>query len=728
MEVHVRKIRWFRREPNLQPSGMDLFRGHILVLLSVLTFYDCWLLIPCMVTPFDLTDVGHAMLGWGTFLAAGTYLLHRHWQRPAAWLFVVGGLVWGSLILLELGLVAAMAHLVILLLASGLLLGPIASLLTGATSTGIILLLSPAPFSPDTAYSWAVLAVAIWAVTLITGRALGMMDHWERQLYVQQRELIGQLRERQGELRRTLKALDEAYVSLERTNNDLLRARQEAEEARAVEERFVANVSHELRTPLNLVVGFSEMMYLTPETYPGVVRTAEFDNDLRQLFRAGRHLQDLVSDVLDLSRIDASRLPIFRELEDVRPIITDALEAVSPLFQQRGLSCEANWPEELPELFIDRTRVRQVIVNLLSNALRFTDSGGVRIRVERTETSVVVSVCDTGVGIAENQLEHVFEEFRQADAGAHGRGGAGLGLAISRKFVQLHGGRMWVESEVGSGSVFSFSLPLPGTVPKSILRRTPGRRQSDFSDAPVVVIDPDPTIAQMLRRYLGDRIVLTAQDTDEAEAIIDREHPLAVIVNLPPDTPAVDWHGTLGEQSRCFNVPVLRCSLPSPSWLWQHTLLDDALTKPVSREALNHVLEKHCEKPGRVLIVDDDPGFVSLMARMLSTMELADEVVVALSGPQALHQIRESAPDLVLLDLVMPEMDGFEVLRALREDTGLQDASIVAVTATSYAEEVLHRSASQFTLSQSAGIATGTVVELLNATLESVRPDYLALY
>lgn len=538
--------------------------------------------------------------------------------------------------------------------------------------------------------------------------------------------LLEQLRDRQGELNRTLAALTEATRRLQRINDELVFARQEAEEARALKEHFVANVSHELRTPLNLIVGFAEMMYLAPESYDGVHWTPDFENDIRELYRASQHLQSLVNDVLDLSRIDARRLPMFRELTDIRAVIADALETIAPLLRQRRLSVNTEWPDQLRQLWLDRTRFRQVMLNLLNNAVRFTDKGGISIRVEQTDAAVVVCVRDTGVGIPPGQLERIFEDFAQVDSGLRQRGGSGLGLAISRRFVQLHGGRIWAESELGKGSALYFSLPLPEAVPQTTpLLHTPLRQRVDLSQAPLIVVDPDPSVGEMLARYLGDRRVRSAKDTSEAEALVEIEHPLGIIVNEPPDTPSQSWLGTLGDLSQRCRVPIVRCSIPSPSWLRQAYGLDDCLTKPVSRQLLGQTLETHCAEPSTILVVDDAPGFVALMARMLATMPLARKVLQSYSGAQALRLAREEKPRLILLDLLMPDMSGFEVLEALRNDPELRDIAVVAVTATSYAEEMMRQQGSYLTLTQASGLSTGTLVELLNAIFGLVRPSYV---
>ncbi len=571
--------------------------------------------------------------------------------------------------------------------------------------------------------------VLLWASALVSwlsSRNLYTALRWALHSQRQARRLLEELRERQGELNRTLEALTEASRRLERTNQELAIARQRADEARATKEHFVANVSHELRTPLNLIVGFSEMMYLEPESYDGVGWTSDLQSDIGELYRASQHLQSLVNDILDLSRINVSRLPMLRELADLRPVIRAALDTMAPLLEKHGLSLTAEWPDDLPPVLVDRTRIRQVMLNLLCNALRFTERGGITVRIVRERDALVVSVADTGVGVSPDKLEEVFEAFQQLDSGLRRREGAGLGLALGRQFVELHGGRMWAESEVGKGSTFYFALPLPGTTPQSgPLLLTPERPRTDDSNAPVVLVDPDASVADMLSRYLGDRRVLAARDAQEAEELILAEHPAGVIVNQPPDAPLAQWLDTVGQASERYSVPVVHCSIPSATWLKQSTGLDDCLSKPASRQALRTVLQRYCHRSSTILVVDDNPGFVNLMARMIGAEALAGRILTAYSGPEGLRLAREEVPDLVLLDLLMPVLDGFAVLRTIREDPRLAGTRVVAITASSYPEDLLLRQGGRFTMVRPSGIATGSLAELLNAAFQHVRPDYV---
>ena len=711
--------------PGSHEGGLGEYRRQLLLFLAVFTFYGALLMILWITDPRTPVMEGVGVILAALFLAVAVYFLRRSFPLLAGYCYVVASLVVDVFVLRIFGHGGAMALFLLPVLLSGLLMGNREALITGLLTIALLVYLNETTSHVEDLLLWIMLVVAMSGISMLTAWGLELIDFWERELTRRYDQLVDELRTHQGELNRTVKALEEAYHSLRRTNEELIAARREAEEARAFKEQFVANVSHELRTPLNLIVGFSEMMYLSPKSYEGVIWTPTLVGDMQEVYRASRHLQSLVNDILDLSRIDVERLPMFREIQDIRAIIDGAVETIAPLLRQHGLEHEVEYPDELPSLFVDRTRIRQVMLNLLNNAARYTDEGCITIRVRQDEETAIVSVQDTGLGIPEDQKEYIFEEFHQIDAGLRRRGGAGLGLALSRQFISLHGGRMWVESEVGVGSTFYFSLPLPGSVYAAQLRHLPDRRQADLSHVPLLVVEPDPSIAEMISRYLDDRPVIPVQELDQVEALIERERPLAVIVNLPPEAPSEEWLGPLGKASERYDVPIVRCALPSPSWLQRAVGLDGCLTKPISFETLERTLQQHFTEPSTVLVVDDDPGFVRLMTRMLGKTPVVDQVLTAYSGAQALRITHAQVPDLVLLDLRMPELDGLAVLSEWRSDPRTSDICVVAVTATSYVEEVLHQKGHYFTISQSRGLSSGTLVELINASLRMLHPDYV---
>ena len=637
----------------------------------------------------------------------------------------------GSAVWIALGLALVSGPLVpfasILLVMLNAVINPLGGLATALLASLALLtidsgrLLAPSRVTVCLATCWVALLIA-W----LSSQAFYTAVEWAWNSQRRASELLEEVRDRRGELRRTVSALTEATRRLQRVNRELLVARQEAEEARAFKEQFAANVSHELRTPLNLIVGFAELMYLNPEIYGQVHWTPSLASDVQEIYRASRQLRSLIEDVLDLSRINARRLPMFREMADLGPVLRDARDMIAPLAQQKSLWLRLDIPDQLPELLIDVTRVRQVLVNLLNNAVRFTDEGGITIRVEIGPHSVHICVSDTGVGIPKDKLGTVFDSFSQVNSGPSGRGGTGLGLSLSRDFVELHGGRMWIESIVDVGSTVSFTLPLAGSYAvHSGLARLPRVARSAAERAPVVLVDSDPGVANMLRRYMRDRPVLAATDLQRAAELIEPEHPAAILVNVPPSAPGEDaWSQEAVLAGEQYNIPIVHCSIPSTSWVSGLTDLEEWLSKPVSKDQITALLGKYCPPNGTVLVVDDDPGFVQLMERILATSGHVARTVGLVNPTQVLWLAHQTVPDLLFLDLVMPQMSGLDLLEAWRKDTVLGNIPVVAISGHSFAEEVLQRQGVRLTVTQAQGISTSALIEVLADICEHLTPNY----
>lgn len=537
-------------------------------------------------------------------------------------------------------------------------------------------------------------------------------------------DLLEKLRDRQGELNRTLAALTEAARRLERVSQELTIARMRAEEARMLKEQFAANISHELRTPLNLIIGFSEMMYFSPEVYGEMQWPPTLRRDLRQIYQGSKQLLELVNDVLDLSRIDAAQMPIHKELTDLRSVILEATDTAKDLLRGKPLELRACLPPDLPLLHFDRTRIRQVLLNLLSNAARFAEQGTITVTAELREGEVVVSVADTGVGIPPQELSRIFDEFHQVDMSLRRRKeGAGLGLAISKRFVELHNGRIWAESELGKGSTFHFSLPLPGeevSIGQLLPSKTPLRPPRAYEPC-VIVVDSDPAVSTLLSRYLRNVQVLRTDSLEQVQPLIAEWRPQAVILNVAPTTRLMP--GTYAEALNQIpsQVPILICSLPSQSWMASHAGTRGFLTKPITRERLLTSLAA-IGNVRDVLVVDDDRGFVQLMTRFLSSASGNYTVRWAYDGHEALQRISEKQPDLILLDLVLPDMDGLQMLETLRADERSKDIPVLIVTARDYSEELTVQNSSPIAIVRRQGFRPAEVIRYLQALLDATRP------
>ncbi|MEJ5199908.1 MAG: ATP-binding protein, partial [Anaerolineae bacterium] len=465
-----------------------------------------------------------------------------------------------------------------------------------------------------------------------------------------------------------------------------------AEDARRVKEEFVANVSHELRTPLNMIIGFSEMITQSPQTYGQALPPALLA-DLKVILRNSQHLSRLIDDVLDMSQIDAGQMALTRERASLGEIIEAAAVAVRPLYASKGLSLDIEVADGLPSVFCDPTRIREVVLNLLSNAGRFTERGGVRVRAWQEGEDVVVSVADTGPGIAPADQERLFRPFQQADGSIRRRyGGTGLGLSISKGFVELHGGKMWVESEPGRGTTFFFRLPigLPMPAPAAATRwlnpyepYEPRARPQSFRPAPVrpqlVVVEQGNVLQRLLTRYAENAEVVSAPSLDAALNTLSQTPAAALLVNDIRAGEALER--LLASGALPFGMPALFCALPGQEEAIGALGVADYLVKPISASALLAALDR-LERPVRtILIADDEPDALQLFRRILASAERGYRVLRASDGKEAWDILRQKRPDVLLLDLVMPEMDGFQLLAAKSQDPELRDIPVILTSA-----------------------------------------------
>jgi signal transduction histidine kinase len=305
--------------------------------------------------------------------------------------------------------------------------------------------------------------VAMWVMVGIMVAVYQPMRQFYEQVMVyhqQSQGLVERARDRQAELHQAFEDLAQANRQLTLFNEKWAGLRAMAEEAERAKTAFLSRVSHEFRTPLNMIIGIAELMVEAPETLDAEIPPT-IRRHLQTLHRNAEHLARMVNDVLDLSQIQAGKLALHREQADLAGIVKEAIEVVSPLITQKGLQLAVDIPEELPPVYCDPTRILQVILNLASNAARYTEQGRVIVRVAAGDGEVTVSVADTGPGIPPRDAERIFEPFSQGTSPAALRkGGSGLGLSISKQFVEMHDGRLWLESRVGEGSTFAFTLPL----------------------------------------------------------------------------------------------------------------------------------------------------------------------------------------------------------------------------------------------------------------------------
>jgi CheY-like chemotaxis protein len=462
--------------------------------------------------------------------------------------------------------------------------------------------------------------------------------------------------------------------------------------------RFLANMSHELRTPMNAIIGFTSLLLDDAALH----LTDRHRRSLERVSRNARDLLQLINNVLDLSKIDAGRMDVFSEPTDLGDLLERAISVVEPLKQGRSVELVTQFQEGLPTMRTDRTKLQQILINLLSNAVKFTPEGEVKIAAERLGPDRVrIAVSDTGVGISDADLPYIFEEFRQVgstnrrtQASAVGAG-TGLGLPITRRLVDLLGGKMSVSSRPGEGSVFSVILPI------EIEGRTATGYEADYEPAAperaALVVDQDPASLFLMKKYLAEAGYSVAATDNPGRAIEMSRLIRPAVVTIDIDAPegglslleyVLREIGTseTGEQTGV----VIALSNSDPGSESARMALESGaiavLRKPIDRSELVRIL-KRAAAPARrrVLVVDDDPDALDLVLALIEGSGY--EMRTATNGRETLEEIERAKPDVIILDLMLPEMDGFEVVHRLSLNPEWRTIPVILVTARDLSHE-----------------------------------------
>jgi signal transduction histidine kinase/CheY-like chemotaxis protein len=646
--------------------------------------------------PASLLSVEHTLIG--TFLVLSlvgvTFWVRSRSYLQAAWLLFLGCVAMLGLVLVGTRY-PPLVCLLILPVAAGTILISIPAGLVTSFVFSAALLIWPGLF-PGMDEGLTVITIAgIWIVEgalLMTLKPLVNTVQWAWRGYERSLESLEQARDYQQQLFETLEDLTEANVQLTRLNRLAQALRQAADNERRTKEQFVANVSHELRTPLNMIVGFCEMMLESPETYGDVPLPPTLLADLDVVLRNSQHLSDMVDDVLDLSQIEAGQMALVREHVAFEEIVTSAVTAVSPLFRSKSLTLDVEIATDLPSVFCDRIRIREVLLNLLSNAGRFTEIGGVTVKAWREQDDLVVSVTDTGPGIPEGKRERLFRPFEQLDATIRRRyGGTGLGLSISKSFVELHEGKVWVESQEGQGTTFFFRLPFAAPAPlgDSYMRWVdpynpyePRSRPSRLPQVQIqprwVVVEQGTSMQRILARHLEGIDFVPVTSLPAAMDALRETPSQALLVNeLDVGAALAKLHDELTPP---YSIPVIICSVPGVEQAINGLGVSGYLVKPIAREVLLSALSHLARPVETVMLIDDEREALMLYRRMLSSADRPYRVLRARNGRQAIEILQQQLPDVILLDLMMPEMDGFEFLR-LRKGTAWEDVPVILISA-----------------------------------------------
>jgi signal transduction histidine kinase/CheY-like chemotaxis protein len=708
-----------------------------ILILTIGAFYLGWHFVASDMWPTRLgSDVWPVTASIGLICALSLWLLPRHFL--AAQVVWLAGFCGATAFALHVYQQPGIALLYALLpLMAVVTVGWSAGLCAEVGLVALVWWLSHAPGMPELFPSNAMIIILGGAITGILGWAavhpLSIAIQWYLSSFQEARRHMEEARDQRVELKQTQEDLLLANRELARLSDRLEAMVQLAEEARRTKEEFVANVSHELRTPLNMVIGFSEMITRSPQVYSASLPPALLA-DVAAIERNSRHLAKLIDDVLDLSQVEAGRMALSKDWASLAEIVDAATTIVRAFFDSKGLYLHTDAAPDLPALFCDATRIRQVVLNLLSNAGRFTDQGGVTIRMWREGAEALVSVSDSGPGIAADQQRRLFEPFQQLDNSLRRiHGGSGLGLCISKRFVEMHGGRMWLESELGKGTTVSFALPLQ-TPAGPAASGGPMQWLSPYgeyarglrrSKAPVaapgarfVVVDEGGGLQRLFTRYLTGAEIVAVRDAGEAIRELGRTPATALVANLPPNTRDQRPFGPPGELP--YGTPALTCWVAGEDEAARRLGADRYLVKPVTCETLLSTIESLGKDIRSVLIVDDEPEAVRLFSRMISSSARGYRVFRATNGRRALDLLRERRPDAILLDLVMPGMDGFQVLQERSKDPSLQAIPTIVISSQDPTGSPVVTDA--LTVARSGGLSARQLLTCVQAVSEILAP------
>ena len=479
-------------------------------------------------------------------------------------------------------------------------------------------------------------------------------------------------------------------------SQELEHARDEANQANEAKSMFLANMSHELRTPLNAVIGLAALL-------KDDAKEDELDDYLEPLdriHRASQHLLSLINDVLDISKIEAGKIDLFIELFELESIVDDVISSTEGLAEKQRNKIIKEFSPEIPEVALDLTRVRQIILNLVSNANKFTEDGEIRISAmlsDQSEEELLISVKDTGIGMTSEQTEKLFSNFTQADASTTRKyGGTGLGLSISKQLAELMGGDISVASTEGQGSTFTVRLPLSAqngeNEPREQKKAADGPSLVSGSGKKVLIIDDDSDVRNIMSEHLKRQgfSVLLADGGQAGIDIAKTEKPDAITLDIL--MPGMDGWSVLKQlksDNELSNVPVIIASIVDDKKTGFALGASDYLNKPVSKEDLQASLKQFFSLKENLsaLIVEDDRDSRYYLKKVLQDIDVeSTEAENGLLGLKYLSSA-DALPDFILLDLMMPEMDGFEFANEVKQDEKLKDIPIFVVTALDLSEE-----------------------------------------
>jgi signal transduction histidine kinase/CheY-like chemotaxis protein len=594
------------------------------------------------------------------------------------------------------------------------------------------LLVTPAPL---------VITIIVPLCGLVSGmlgwssmRAVLMVTQWSLYSFHQAERNLTEARNHRAKLVQAVKELGSANIRLDRFNYMLAQARAEAEEAKDARNRFSLAISHELRTPLNFIISFSEIMTNNPETYAALTRwPANLYDDIREIYRSSNHLMRLVNDVLDLGQIENLRMNLIKEWVSLAQVVNEVSAMLQRAFELKKIELRIEVETDLPIVYVDRTRIRQVLLNLVNNSLRFTDHGSVTINLRRYgNDALLITVADTGSGITQEDLPRVFEEFQQVSKDSwRRREGTGLGIPISKRFIELHGGQMWAESKIDQGTRFYFTIPVSPVNQQAsrIDNDQEGRFWRNMLEESqkgncILVISKDPTAGEILAQYVEDFSLITMSLDEDFNARVITMLPQAIFL----DQSVTQESEVIAKVNHLpYDIPIFCFPFPgNPAH--PHDLSDcvrSYLVKPFSNQVLIDAILSLGPKVHKLLVVDDDPAMSTLVSRALSSRlknpgDRQYQLDMATTGAEALWQLQSNCPDAILLDVTLPDISGWEILK---EANGLA-IPVIFITATEWPNIFPEHDMESLRILMRRPLNRNEMPIVLKNLLEVIRPKF----